>query len=274
MEENQNNIIDQIQKQNSAEEQRRLQKAIKAEKRQFEEDFYRELRELGFRINNSTQLDPSKFNYDIRIIPIFKKYLEKAESTKSYTHKGAFANYIGMMLECIANKKMKDMTAFLIEHYKFAIKNNATGPILFGYASTIRKISDKRYIDEYFSLFSDEYIISSSACLLGLFNEFKVKEAEDLLIRLMEHRDEPRWKDHKEAFYGLGMHLWICMTSIVVLGKLKCKKALPYIEEYLEPEKKIDRGDPKYFTAKDYDRYLKETKKIAQKAIDSINSEK
>lgn len=108
----QNNQNDSLSKHLSAEEERQRQKTIKAEVRQFEEEFYAELRQLGFRINNATQFHPFLFQYDVRIIPIFEKYLERAETVTAYTHIGSFSNFMKLMLDCLAHKNMKAATAF------------------------------------------------------------------------------------------------------------------------------------------------------------------
>lgn len=264
---------DSLGKQLSAGEERQRQEAIKAEARQFEEEFYAELRQLGFRINNATQFHPSLFQFDARIIPVFEKYLERAETLTAYTHIGAFSNFISFMLNCLAHQKMKDATAFLIEHYKYALTNTAPWAIRLGYAHAIRKIEDKRYMDDYYCFLSDEYLDPTCGNIIGLFGQFQVVEAEDLLINLIDHRDGPKGKDRKQSYYGLGAHLWISLASMTALGKIKSKKALPYIKEYLQPETKIERPDPKYCRESDYHYSLELAEKTARKAIDSIGLE-
>lgn len=244
------------------------------EKVQFEANFYAELRELGYRINNSSQLHPKKFNYDVKIIPVFKKYLEIAEQKKAYYVVGPFSNYIQKMLLCLMSKKMKDVTGFLIEHYKFAITNNAPWIVRDSYAMAIFAIQDDRFIDEYFSLFTDKYITSTSACLLEFFYDFKVTEAEDLLIRLIDYRDKPKRKQEEKYFYNMGGHIDICAASITVLGKMKSKKALPYIEEYLlEPENKTKCLQPEFFDKQRHRDFAKVLQRKAQEAIDSIHAQ-
>ena len=169
--------------------------------KQFEEAFYEELQALGFTISSFSELQRNCLKFDVKIIPVFKKYLLKAEQMQAYYQIGEFAEFVQYMLFCLRSKNMAEMTDFLLERYKLAIKNSASEVILYAYAKTICAIRDKRYIPEYLSLFCEEYIVPTSARFLTLLYDFRAKELEELAIRLLEHFDLPRSELERESFY-------------------------------------------------------------------------
>ena len=254
---------------------RQIQRAIADEANQFKKDFYAELRELGYRINTEPQLHPKRFGYDKKIIPVFEKYLKKAESVRSYYHIGGFSNYVQLMLFCVASPNLKEMTPFMVERYMFAVKSKAPNVILESYARTIFAMKDKKYLSLYRTLLEEEYIAFSASSIIAIFNKLKVYDIEDKLIELLEYRAEldskRKYKESGKAFYALGDHLNVCYASIKTLGDFKSKKALPYIQGYLTPENKVEY-DPKVLDEKEYAYFLKTLKKVAQEAIDKINN--
>lgn len=225
----------------------------------FTDRVYAELNTLGYNVEWGFTMQPAYFDGDIRIFPIAKKYIEEAFEDKE------LSSCVNMLIGILGHKKMTVATSYLIEIYRRALKEQADSCILNASGWAILTIKDKRYIDEYISLLADELLVPYTGYFIELLSKLKVHEVEDRLMELMDSRLKPRAIDNAEFFYYIGHDITLVKDSIKALGRLKCKKAIPKIEEYLHPT------DLPGFPMNAKDR-IKDVSKMAQKALEKINS--
>lgn len=227
----------------------------------FSDKLFFDLNALGYDIQWGFSLQPSVFNGDERIFPIVKKYvtlLEESDYCKDYI------GIVSLLVHCMAHKKCTFATEWLLEKYRYAVKNNIFFELTNSYADTITTIKDNRYIDEYINLCMGNYLCADSGYFVQLLGKLKVVKAENLLIELIDYRAKPNCQMGNECFYNLGLDLFVSEMAVKSLGLIKSTKAIPKIKECLNPEKL--QG----FSDKGRTRFCTEMRNIAQKAIAKI----
>ncbi len=250
------------------------QKGLRDEENAFKDDFYAELRALGYHISTSSQLHYS-MNFQEETIPVFEKYLLKAETMKGYYYRaGNFSNYVGLMIRSI-NPKMKAIVPFLIERYKFAVKNRAANEVITQYALWIGRLKNKKYIQAYRELIEDEYLCYQTCELIDLLMALNAPDMEERLLELMRYRyvEEDSKKSRIKSTYVLRYHLSVFGACVRGLVKLKSKRALPYLEECLaDIPKAAACARPDLLESRDIKYQEKMVRSIVEKAISDINA--
>lgn len=227
----------------------------------FADRIYHDLNELGYDIQWGFAMQPTVFNGDNRIFPICKKYIEEAEFDDE------LIGCVDMTIGILGHKKMRIATEYLIKKYKAAIEREANTMLLDSYAWTIYAIRDERYISDYLELIDPKSIIAYSQFIVLLMGKLKVHEAEDVLIKLVDHRSGTISEMTEKYLYDMGLNLAVSESAIKALGLLKCKKAIPVIEKYLHPETL-----PGFFpNDKRRKSHITEFRNLARKTIERID---
>lgn len=191
---------------------------------QLEKKLYSELKQLGYKFNDSVQFDCFTFREkDKNVVPVLIKYIEKFE------HEGLRLQYIS----ALGVKGFDNATEYLLVQYEKYRPPQYNQHSLNIVSQTLARISDLRYLDKYFEFLSDHVTID--ACyLVEMFGKLQVKQAISYLIKLLDCvaiiPDNWIGTVLEEQKY------FISQSAIVALGKFKNIEYNKYIKKFLNPE--------------------------------------
>lgn len=203
------------------------------------ENFYSEVRELGYEVYVNMQLHSCVVNTkDERLIPIIQKYIEKF---KKLDNNGDY-NLTISYLEVIADKSI---TEYVIERFKN--ENTEICGAKFRWGEVLLKTADPRYIDEYLNIvnsYVQEYLDGSNKenilncdSVIILLSQLKVIEAIPVLLKMLN-------SDDKLIIYN-------CRNTVIeALGNYKLTELRPYIAPYLTNSNTYTRNKAKAAIAK------------------------
>lgn len=203
------------------------------------EDFYSEVRELGYEVYVNMQLQSCVVNTkDKRLIPIILKYIEKF---KKLDNNGDY-NLTISYLEDIADKSL---TEYVLDRFKK--ESTERYGIKFRWGEVLRRIADSRYIEEYLNIvngYLQEYLDGSNKenilncdSVIILLSQLKVIEAIPVLLKMLN-------SDDKLIIYN-------CRNTVIeALGNYKLTELRPYIAPYLTNSNTYTRNKAKAAIAK------------------------
>lgn len=203
------------------------------------EDFYSEVRELGYEVYVNMQLQSCIVNTkDKRLIPIIQKYIEKF---KKLDNNGDY-NLTISYLEDIADKSI---TEYVIERFKN--ENTEICGSKFRWGEVLLKTADPRYIDEYLNIFNSyvqEYLDNGNKgnlievrSLITLFSKLKLISAIPILAKVLSIDDSDI------VFY--------CRNRVIqAFGNYNLSELRPYIEPFLTDKNVYTRNYAKAAIAK------------------------
>lgn len=203
------------------------------------EDFYSEVRGLGYGVYVNMQLHSCVVNTkDKRLIPIIQKYIEKF---KKLDNNGDY-NLTISYLEDIADKSI---TEYVIERFKN--ENTEIYGAKFRWGEVLLKTADPRYIDEYLNIvnsYVQEYLDGSNKenilncySIILLLSKLKVVEAIPILLKMLKINDT-------DVIFN-------CRYAIIqAFGNYKLSELRPYIEPFLTDKNVYTRNYAKAAIAK------------------------
>lgn len=203
------------------------------------EDFYSEVRELGYEVYVNMQLQSCVVNTkDKRLIPIILKYIEKF---KKLDNNGDYDMVIGFLGD-IADKSL---TEYVLDRFKK--ESTKRYGIKFRWGEVLRRIADSRYIEEYLNIvngYLQEYLDGSNKenilncdSVIILLSQLKVIEAIPVLLKMLN-------SDDKLIIYN-------CRNTVIeALGNYKLTELRPYIAPYLTNSNTYTRNKAKAAIAK------------------------
>lgn len=203
------------------------------------EDFYSEVRELGYQVYVNMQLQSCIVNTkDERLIPIIQKYIDRF---KNLDHNGDYDMVIGFLGD-IADKSL---TEYVLDRFKK--ESTERYGIKFRWGEVLQRIADSRYIEEYLNIvngYLQEYLDGSNKenilncdSVIILLSQLKVIEAIPLLLKILI-------SDDKLIIYN-------CRNTVIeALGNYKLTELRPYIAPYLKNSNTYTRNKAKAAIAK------------------------
>lgn len=202
------------------------------------EDFYSEVRELGYEVYVNMQLQSCVVNTkDKRLIPIIQKYIEKFKNIDSYWDYEMSIGFLGDIAD-------KSLTDFVLENFKqeqaIYFKHNIGGA-KYRWGDVLFRIADHKYIDEYLNIITFyvknnkiEDLMESGRVIL-LLSKLKVAEAIPVLIEMITNSEIAE----------------NCANSLIeALGNYKLSELKEYIEPYLMVKDSYTRNKAKAAIAK------------------------
>lgn len=204
------------------------------------EDFYSEVRGLGYQVYVNMQLQSCVVNTkDKRLIPIIQKYIEKFKNIDSYWDYEMSIGFLGDIAD-------KSLTDFVLENFKqeqaIYFKHNIGGA-KYRWGDVLFRIADHKYIDEYLNIITFyvknnkiEDLMESGRVIL-LLSKLKVVEAIPVLLKILN-------SDDKLIIYN-------CRNTVIeALGNYKLTELRPYIAPYLTNSNTYTRNKAKAAIAK------------------------
>lgn len=202
------------------------------------EDFYSEVRQLGYDVYVNMQLQSCVVNTkDKRLIPIVLKYIEKFKNIDSYWDYEMSIGFLGDFAD-------KSLTDFVLENFKqeqaIYFKHNIGGA-KYRWGDVLFRIADHKYIDEYLNIITFyvknnriEDLMESGRVIL-LLSKLKVAEAIPVLIEMITNSEIAK----------------NCANSLIeALGNYKLCELKEYIEPYLMVKDSYTRNKAKAAIAK------------------------
>lgn len=207
------------------------------------EDFYSEVRGLGYQVYVNMQLQSCVVNTkDKRLIPIIQKYIDRF---KNLDRNGDYDADYNMVIGFLGDIADKSLTEYVLDRFKK--ESTERYGIKFRWGEVLRRIADSRYIEEYLNIvngYLQEYLDGSNKenilncdSVIILLSQLKVIEAIPVLLKILI-------SDDKLIIYN-------CRNTVIeALGNYKLTELRLYIAPYLTNSNTYTRNKAKAAIAK------------------------